>query len=293
MLADRAVDIGGEPQRRGHLAILLGAVDRTQRRRDLQPARAQRADHDLLDARGAFTREPEHRDLAADGGAVGFRLRSGAGARGGGRGAGAGGGGAGTFAGTSTLPCLAFVQLASDGLDGAAAPESGTTQTATNEQQRRPKQDLDDKPMIARPPPYPLPASRGEGNGCGGVDGRRQPCDRKSWPARPVPDANSASKSARSARRSGAPERLAGEMPGGSPEQPIDVAAASIVEGKARATPCIQCGGDLELRGDRATSTARGVLRELALACRRCHAPRTLVVPDRAARRELIGGPSP
>ena len=71
-------------------------------------------------------------------------------------------------------------------------------------------------------------------------------------------------------------ERLAGEMPGGSPGHPIDVAAASVVEGKARATPCIQCGGDLELRSDRAKSTARGVLRELALACRRCHAPRTL-----------------
>ena len=34
------------------------------------------------------------------------------------------------FAGVSTLPCLAFVQLVSDGLAGAAAPESGTTQTA-------------------------------------------------------------------------------------------------------------------------------------------------------------------
>src|SRR5204863_4734442 len=41
----------------------------------------------------------------------------------------AAGGGAGTFAGTSTLPCLAFVQLASDGLAGAATPEIGTTQT--------------------------------------------------------------------------------------------------------------------------------------------------------------------
>jgi hypothetical protein len=71
-------------------------------------------------------------------------------------------------------------------------------------------------------------------------------------------------------------ETLAAELPGGSEERPIEVGSASVVEGKARATPCIQCGGDLELRGDRATSTARGVLREVALACRRCHAPRTL-----------------
>ena len=82
-------------------------------------------------------------------------------------------------------------------------------------------------------------------------------------------------------------------MPGGSPEQPIDVAAASVVEGKARATPCIQCGGDLELRGDRATSTARGVLRELALVCRRCHAPRTLWFRIAPPRGELAEAPHP
>jgi hypothetical protein len=71
-------------------------------------------------------------------------------------------------------------------------------------------------------------------------------------------------------------EALAGKLPGGSPDNPLEVSSASVVEGAARATPCVQCGGDLELRGDRATSTARGVLRELALACRLCHAPRTL-----------------
>jgi hypothetical protein len=77
-------------------------------------------------------------------------------------------------------------------------------------------------------------------------------------------------------------EKAAGKLPGGSPERPIDVASASVIEGKARATSCVQCGGDLELRGDRATSTARGILREIGLVCRRCHAPRSLwfrVVP--------------
>ena len=80
-------------------------------------------------------------------------------------------------------------------------------------------------------------------------------------------------------------EGLAARLPGGSADRPIDVASASIVEGKARATPCIQCEGDLEVRCERAVSTARGVLREIALACRRCHAPRTLwfrVVPPAA-----------
>jgi hypothetical protein len=71
-------------------------------------------------------------------------------------------------------------------------------------------------------------------------------------------------------------EQLAGRLPGASPEDPIEVASASVVEGKARATLCVQCGGQLELGADRATSTARGVLRAIAVTCRRCGTPRTL-----------------
>ena len=71
-------------------------------------------------------------------------------------------------------------------------------------------------------------------------------------------------------------EELAAELPGGTPERPIDVAAASVVEVKARAIPCPQCGGELQVEGDRAEPTPRGLLRALALACRVCHAPRTI-----------------
>jgi hypothetical protein len=71
-------------------------------------------------------------------------------------------------------------------------------------------------------------------------------------------------------------EELAAQLPGGTPERPIDVAAASVVEVKARATPCPQCGGQLEIKGDRAEPTPRGLLREIALACRLCRAPRTI-----------------
>jgi hypothetical protein len=72
-------------------------------------------------------------------------------------------------------------------------------------------------------------------------------------------------------------ERLAAELPGGSPERPIDVASASVVETRARSIPCVQCEAiEMELRGDRATSTARGVLRELAMVCRQCHTARTI-----------------
>jgi hypothetical protein len=80
-------------------------------------------------------------------------------------------------------------------------------------------------------------------------------------------------------------EKLAGLVAGGSAERPIDVGSAAVVEVKARALPCIQCGGELELRADRATSTPRGVLRELALTCRRCHASRAawfLIAPSRS-----------
>jgi hypothetical protein len=72
-------------------------------------------------------------------------------------------------------------------------------------------------------------------------------------------------------------ERLAAALPGGSPDRPIDVASASVVESKARGVPCVQCqAAEMELRGDQATSTARGVLREVQMVCRKCHAPRTV-----------------
>jgi hypothetical protein len=71
-------------------------------------------------------------------------------------------------------------------------------------------------------------------------------------------------------------QRLAGELPGGGPEHAIEVSSASVVELKALGTPCLQCGGELQLRHDHASAGARGVLRQLELTCRRCHAPRTL-----------------
>jgi hypothetical protein len=77
----------------------------------------------------------------------------------------------------------------------------------------------------------------------------------------------------RDVRRS---EREAASIPGGAAEHPISVASAAVIELRARATPCVQCGGELELRGDCATSTTRGVLREIDAVCRRCHAPRRL-----------------
>lgn len=73
-----------------------------------------------------------------------------------------------------------------------------------------------------------------------------------------------------------ATERLALKLPGATPEAAIEVPTPSIAEIQARATRCPQCGGELDLRAERAATTPRGVLRELHLVCRLCHAPRTL-----------------
>jgi len=72
-------------------------------------------------------------------------------------------------------------------------------------------------------------------------------------------------------------EALARSLPGGSTAAPIDVATSSLVEIEARGTRCPQCDGELQIRGDRAESTPRGVLRAIDLVCRLCHAPRTLL----------------
>jgi len=71
-------------------------------------------------------------------------------------------------------------------------------------------------------------------------------------------------------------ERDAAAAPGGAAANPITVDSAAVVETRARSTRCVQCGGELDLRGDRASSTARGILRALDVVCRHCHAPRTL-----------------
>src|ERR1700712_4512710 len=71
-------------------------------------------------------------------------------------------------------------------------------------------------------------------------------------------------------------EALARELPGGKREAPIEVAGTGLVEIRARAVRCPQCGGELEVRGERAESTARGVLRQMQMICRLCHAPRSL-----------------
>lgn len=96
----------------------------------------------------------------------------------------------------------------------------------------------------------------------------------KTKTARPRLQRREAERTARKSVR--ATERLAAALPGASPEQPIEVTSASVVEVRARATPCVQCGGALNVEGDRASSTPRGVVHQLEVTCRRCHATRSL-----------------
>jgi hypothetical protein len=71
-------------------------------------------------------------------------------------------------------------------------------------------------------------------------------------------------------------ERLAAAGPGGARDRAIAVPSASVIDGLARSTPCVQCGGELELRDHAAPPDGGGKLRVCRLICRRCHAPREL-----------------
>jgi uncharacterized protein with PIN domain len=67
-------------------------------------------------------------------------------------------------------------------------------------------------------------------------------------------------------------EQLAAEAPGGSEERPLEVTSAAVIELRAKATPCPQCGGELDVLEHEAV---RG-LRPVRVKCRLCHTPRTI-----------------
>lgn len=67
-------------------------------------------------------------------------------------------------------------------------------------------------------------------------------------------------------------EKLAALSPGGSRARPIVVTSSSVIEVRARATPCPQCDGELRVGEHRAEAGLRAV----DVRCVRCHAPRTL-----------------
>jgi hypothetical protein len=68
-------------------------------------------------------------------------------------------------------------------------------------------------------------------------------------------------------------ERLWSLEPGGSVSRPIEVASSAVIEVKARATPCPQCGARLDLVEHVAEDAA---LRRLDLRCVQCGVPRRM-----------------
>ena len=72
-------------------------------------------------------------------------------------------------------------------------------------------------------------------------------------------------------------EKLAALEPGGSEEQPIGVASASVVEPRAESFRCLRCGEFLRCASHTSRNTSAGeALRVAQLTCRACGAPRTL-----------------
>jgi hypothetical protein len=71
-------------------------------------------------------------------------------------------------------------------------------------------------------------------------------------------------------------EQLAAQLPGGSPERPLRVTSASVIEVRARAARCLACDGELELHAHVVDDTGGANDRRVELACRSCRVQRWL-----------------
>lgn len=71
-------------------------------------------------------------------------------------------------------------------------------------------------------------------------------------------------------------ERLFGLEPGGSPELPLSVASAAVVEAHAESVPCPRCLGRHGLQEHLAVTLNGARLRQLRLRCRQCSSRRSL-----------------
>jgi hypothetical protein len=68
-------------------------------------------------------------------------------------------------------------------------------------------------------------------------------------------------------------EELAALSPGGSPQRPIKVGSASVVEVRTAALACPLCGGSYRLEEHVAPTSG---LRRVDVVCRHCSTPRSL-----------------
>lgn len=58
--------------------------------------------------------------------------------------------------------------------------------------------------------------------------------------------------------------------PGGSPERPLEVTSASVIETRATSTRCPDCEGSLRVDEHLARAQAGALLRQVRLRCRDC-----------------------
>jgi hypothetical protein len=71
-------------------------------------------------------------------------------------------------------------------------------------------------------------------------------------------------------------DRTARSLPGGAPERPIRVDSAAVADAKVRAQRCPRCDGEGEVVDEAAEFQGGEQLRRFDVACRRCHAHRTI-----------------
>jgi len=72
--------------------------------------------------------------------------------------------------------------------------------------------------------------------------------------------------------------KLARLEAGGSPDHPIELESASLVEPHATSLPCARCGGTLRLDEHTAEIIEGSRLRVVRLHCFQCNAPRVVYV---------------
>ena len=68
-------------------------------------------------------------------------------------------------------------------------------------------------------------------------------------------------------------ERLSALSPGGSRERPLPVPSSAVIEQRATAMPCVQCGGRYRVLDH---GSAGAGLREVRVVCEQCHVGRRL-----------------
>ncbi|RYZ05890.1 MAG: hypothetical protein EOO73_18430 [Myxococcales bacterium] len=71
-------------------------------------------------------------------------------------------------------------------------------------------------------------------------------------------------------------QRLFELQPGGSPEQPLQVVSAAVVEAQAESVPCPRCEGKHDIVEHVAVTRQGTRLREARLRCRQCGTTRSL-----------------